>query len=632
MARAEQRKKLPVPALVGIIAAVVVIALLAAYCGLCKWVQDNGRLLPGAQAQNGEGAVVLELGGLSQQEAVEQVAAYMDGHLEQRTLTLRYGEGKSAQLSGSLLSSDPQAAVNVGMEAKAAQPFLKLGLLWLGLGSEPVELSLSASSFTPEGEQEAKRLVERIADELYVAPVDFTYEIEGEELKLTTGVDGVEVDTEALLEQVRQALAAGETELTVETQPAPSKELTGEILAELVYVEPQASQLQEDGTLSPTVTGVSLDAEEAQAILDATAPGETCTIPVTITQPELDESAQYLFRDKLSSVTTPLDGVASRSYNVALAASSCNGTVIMPGQVFSYLGTIGNPSTENGYKMSTGYSNGETVDMVGGGVCQVSSCIYYCTVYANLEIVKRAAHAFTTGYIPNGLDATVYYPSLDYKFRNNTDYPIKIVAGVSGNYLTVSFYGTKTDDSYVTTQRYTISTTPRSTVYTPAASVPLGTTKVKTTPYTGYEVEVYRCVYDGNGNLISRTYENYSKYSKRDKVILFNPADAGSLGLAPDGTPLPDGPVDPTPPVSEEPTPPVSTEPTPPASEEPTTPPTAEPTPPASEQPTTPPTAEPTTPPTAEPTPAPTAEPTTPPSQEQPPATTDPDPAATTQG
>ena len=582
MEQSEQKKRLPAPALAGIIAAAVIVILIGAYCGLCKWVQGNGRLLPGVQAQDSTGAVVLDLGGVNEQDAVSQISAYMEEHLEGRTITLRYGEGKHVELSGSMLESDPQAAVDRGMTAKADQPFLKLGILWLGLGRETVALPMDALSFTQEGEREARRLLEQIAEELYVAPVDFTYEVGDEELTLTRGTDGEEVDVEALMDQVREAMASGQTELTVETQTVPTAELNGEILAELVHVEPQASQVLEDGTISPTVVGMSVDPAEAQAILDQTAPGESCVIPVIFLHPDLSEAEEYLYRDRLSTVTTYLDGVYARSYNVGLAASSCNGTVILPGEVFSYLGTIGNPSTANGYMMSTGYANGETVDMVGGGICQVSSCIYYCTVYANLEIVNRAAHAFTTGYIPNGLDATVYYPSLDYKFRNNTDHPIKIVAYVSGNTVTVSFYGTKTDDTYVQTQRYTTSTTPWETVYEPDESIPRGTTKVKTTPYTGYEVDVYRCVYSADGTLLSRTYENHSRYAKRDKVILFNPADAADLGLTPDGQPLPEGPVteEPTPaPTPSDPavTPSPAPSPDPTPSQEPT--PSVEPTP-----------------------------------------------------
>ena len=580
MEQSKEKKRLPVPALIGIIGAVAVLILVGAYCGLCKWVQDNGRLLPGVQAQDSAGAVVLDLGGVAEQDAVSQMADYMQEHLERQVLTLRYGDGKSVELPGSLLESDPQSAVDQGMEAKAAQPFLRLGLLWLGLGREPVSLPLNALSFTQVGERQARQMLEQIAQELYVAPVDFTYELGDEELTLTRGVDGAQVDVDALMEQVLEALAAGQTKLTVDTETVPTAELNGEILAELVHVEPQASQVLEDGTITPTVVGVGVDPAEAQAILNETGPGETCTIPVIFIQPDLSESEQYLYQDLLSTVTTNLDGVYARTFNVVRAAASCNGVVILPGEVFSYLGTIGNPSTANGYMMSTGYANGETVDMVGGGICQVSSSIYYCTVYANLEIINRAAHAFTTGYIPNGLDATVYYPSLDYKFRNNMEHPIKIVAYVSGNRLTVSFYGTKTDDTYVQTQRYTTSTTPWETVYEPDASIPRGTTRVKTTPYTGYEVDVYRCVYDGNGNLISRTYENHSRYAKRDKVILFNPADAPSLGLTPEGDPLPGGPVTEEPAPSTEPTP--SPEPSP--SPEPT--PAPEPTPSATVEPT----------------------------------------------
>lgn len=575
----KQKRALPGPAVVGIVVGAVILILVGAYCGLCAWVRGNGCLLPGVQAQDGAGAVVLDLGGAPQQEAVGQLAAHLEEDLDGRSITLRYGDGERVELSGSLLTSNPQAAVEHGMQDKAAQPFLKLGLLWMGLLRQETVLPLTTLSFTEEGEAQARQILEPIAQQLYVAPVEFSYELGEDELTLTTGVDGQGVDVDALLQQICQAMSEGKRELTVETQVIPCQELNGEILAEAVRVEPQASQVLEDGTITPTVVGVSVDPAEAQEILNGLGQGETCTIPVIFLQPDLSESEQYLYQDLLSTVTTNLDGVYTRSYNVALSASSCNGVVVMPGQIFSYLGTIGNPSTANGYKMSTGYANGETVDMVGGGICQVSSSIYYCTVYANLEIISRAAHAFTTGYIPNGLDATVYYPSLDYKFRNNSEHPIKIVAYVSGNRLTVSFYGTKTDDTYVQTQRYTVSTTPWGTVYQPDPTVPQGTTKVKTTPYTGYEVDVYRCVYDGDGKLISRTYENHSRYAKRDRVILFNPVDAPSLGLTPEGDPLPEGgqTASPEPSPSAQPTP--STEPTPsPApSQEPV--PSVEPTP-----------------------------------------------------
>lgn len=552
MEHVRSKIKLTPPIIAGIVAGAAVLVLAGAYCGLCAWVSGNGRLLPGTIAQNHTQTVTLDLGGLTQDAAVEYMTSSMKEHLDTLELTLNYGEDQKVTISGSLLDVDPQAAVEYGMEEKKSRGFFSLGLAWLGAGSDPDPLSLSSSSFTPEGEKQVKEYIDQIAEAMHKDPVDFTYKLEDNSLKVTMGTDGAEVDKDALLEQISNALATGETSLTVETKPIPCAELTGEILSELVYQEPKAPTQDANGNLTPMVMGCSIDPEEAQGIIEQTKPGETCSIPVTITQPNLSQAASLLYQDLLSSNTSYLDGVASRSYNVALAASSCNGKILMPGETFSYLGTIGDPSQANGYKSSTGYSNGQTVAMDGGGVCQVSSAIYYCAVYANLDIVHRANHAFTVGYVPDGLDATVYYPSLDFKFRNNTDFPIKLVSYVSGGKLTVQIYGTNPSGTYVKTERYTRSTTEYTTVYEADSSIPRGTTKVKTTPYTGKVVDVYRCVYDANGKLLSRTFENTSRYSKRDKVILYNPADSGPWGEGtdankPDPTPAPTPKPTPTP-------------------------------------------------------------------------------------
>ncbi len=597
-------KKVPVGLIAGIAAAVVVIGLVGGYLGLCSWVQGNGCLLPGAVAVDDKGETVADLGKLSQEDALAIVSQEMDQRLNERKLTLLYGQGKRLELSGDLMAVTPETAVEVGMAAKEAQPLWKLGALWLGAMEEPTQLSLNAAAFTPEGEAKAKRLIQSIADELYVEPVDFTYELGDEAVTVTPGTDGQKLDTDALLTAVEEALTQGETQLQVEPDPLPGAELSGKVLSELVHIEPQAAGVDANGKLTPAVIGRSVNAEEAQAILDQAAPGEPCTIPLEFTPPGTTGNESLYYKDLLSSVTTNLDGVANRSFNVARAASFCNGKVIQPGEVFSYLGTIGDPSSRNGYKPSTGYQGGLTVPMDGGGVCQVSSCLYYCAVYANLDIVKRACHAFATGYIPNGLDATVFYPSLDFKFRNNTGFPIKIVAYAEGGAygkLTVQFYGSNPDGISVQTERYTTGSTAWTTVYEPNETIPRGTTKVDVTPYTGYEVDVYRCVYDANGKLISRTYENHSRYAKRDKKILYNPADEGPWGPAVDPSAEPS--VEPTPEVPPVTEPPVTQPPVtdPPATQPPVTDPPAT-QPPATEPPVV-------TPPPVEPTPEPTPEP-----------------------
>ncbi len=585
MERPTPKKKIPIGLIAGIAAAALTAAAVGGYFGLCAWVKDNDQLLPGAVAVDDKGAVVADLGKLGREDALGVVSQEMNARLNDRKLALLYGEGKRAELSGELMACSPEAAVDVGFTVKESQPFWKLGALWLGVAQEPTDLSLSAAAFTPEGEAKAKEVIQSIADELYVEPVDFTYELGAETVVVTPGTDGRKVDADALLSAVEGALAQGQTELKVEPEAVSGAELSGKSLSELIHVEPKAAGVDANGKLTPAVIGLSVNAEEAQSLLDAAAPGEPVTIPLEFTPPGTTGDESLYYKDLLSSVTTTVSGTSDRLHNVTLAASFCNGRVLQPGEVFSYLGAVSPISTAHGFQVGTGYQGGQTVDMVGGGVCQMSSSLYYCAVYANLEIVKRACHAFSTGYIPNGLDATVYSPSLDFKFRNDTGFPIKIMASVSGRKLTVQFYGSNPDGIKVETQRYTQSTTPWTTVYQPDATIPQGTTKVSVTPYTGYVVDVYRCVYDADGNLLSRTHENHSRYAKRDKVILYNPADSGPWGEGTvEPTPIPSEPVtgpDPTPSPSPVPSvdPVPSTDPVPSAEPTPSTGPAPEPTP-----------------------------------------------------
>ena len=570
------KKKIPAGLIAAIAAVTIAAAAAGGYFGLCGWVQNNGQLLPGAVARDDKGAAV-DLGRLSREDALSAVTQEMDQRLDSRKLTLLYGEGKKAELSGELMDCSPEGTVDVGFSAKKDTPFWKLGALWLGMAQEPHDLPLSAAAFTPEGREQAKEVIRSIASELDVEPVDFTYELGDETVVVTPGTDGQKVDTDALLEAVESALAQGAEELAVEPEAVSGAELSGQALSELIHIEPAPPGVDENGKLTPAVIGRSVNAQEAQELLDAAEPGQPVTIPLEYTPPGTSEDESMYYKDLLASVTTNMDGVANRSFNVNRAAESCNGKVLQPGEVFSYIGTIGDPSARNGYKTSTGYQNGETVPMDGGGVCQVSSSLYYCAVYSNLEIVRRACHAFSTGYIPNGLDATIYYPSLDFKFRNNTGFPIKIVAYTEGGAwgkLTVQFYGSNPDNIKVETQRYTLGSTGWTTVYQPDETIPQGTTKVKTTPYTGYSVDVYRCVYDASGNLLSRTFENHSTYAKRDKVILYNPLDSGPWG---EGTAQPPAVTDPPAEPTQDPWSPPSQDPWTPPSQDPWVPPSQDP-------------------------------------------------------
>lgn len=557
----KEKRKVPIAVIAVIVALALVALVVGGYCGLCKWVQDNGRLMPGTVACDATGEVSMDLSGMLAPDAVLSMSKRMSEHLARRVVTITYGDGQSEQINGSYLSVDPKTPVDYAVAYKAQIPFLKLGLLWLGLTEDPVSLSLSAAMLTEEGEREAERIAQYIAETVYIAPVDYTCQLDeaGENVLVKQGCEGRELDADALARMLKQTLLMGNASLEAEYIPLSAKFVDAQTIYDMVYKAPVDPYLQDNGRLSLPVDGVTIDLDAAVETLAATAPGGECVIPLLRVAPDFATCQDILYQDVLAENVSRMDGVPDRSFNVKRAAELCNEVVLMPGEVFSYLGTVWNEQVRNSYMMGTGYANGKTVDMYGGGICQVSSAIYYCTVYSNLEIVKRANHAFLVTYVPKGLDATVYSPTLDFKFRNNTPYPIKIVTTSDESdwgSVTVKILGSKTDDTYVQPEIIELYSVPWETVYKPDNTIPVGTTKVDVTPYTGYAVDVYRCVYDGEGNLISRTYENFSKYAKRDKVILFNPADAERLGLNPDGTPLPKpaaAPVEPeTPAVSDE--------------------------------------------------------------------------------
>lgn len=154
------------------------------------------------------------------------------------------------------------------------------------------------------------------------------------------------------------------------------------------------------------------------------------------------------FPDKLATFTTAYINNANRTTNLRLAADKINGTVIMPGETFSYNTIVGERTIAAGYRNAAIYENGQVVDGLGGGICQVSSTLYNSVLMSNLEVVERSNHMFLTTYVGGGRDATVAYGSLDFKFKNNRDYPIKIGAEVSNGYCTVAIYGLKKDDDY----------------------------------------------------------------------------------------------------------------------------------------------------------------------------------------
>ncbi len=363
-------------------------------------------------------------------------------------------------------------------------------------------------------------------------------EIKGDTLEVVKGASAVEIDESELMSLVKTALEDMKYgPLDYEVEVNASVELDIDELYNSICCEAKDAYYdKEKKEVVESVTGVDFNKAEAQKLWDAAELGETVKIPLELTEPE--RTTEYvesrLFADDLGeTVTTSLAGsTQNRITNVQLAAASIDGIILAPGEQFSYNDALGERTTERGYKAAGAYSGGQVVQEVGGGICQVSSTLYYAALLANLQIDVRTCHYFPVGYLPAGLDATVSWGGPEFKFTNNRDWPIKIEASVdtAKNTVSVHIVGTDEDGSYVQ--------------MTYATWLVYGNSEYPETA-TGYKAATYRSVFDKNGNLLSKELEAYSEYHYHEEDIVY-PTPTPSP--TPEPTPT-EPPIEPTDPV-----------------------------------------------------------------------------------
>jgi vancomycin resistance protein YoaR len=449
-------------------------------------------------------------------------------------------------------------------------------------------------------------LLEQVTASLDQPVVQHQAQVGDSSILFTRGQAGMAVNTETTEAALLERISQGDfSDLPLEASITEPDDPDFQGLYEQVHTDPTDASLNPSTyEITPSSNGVSFDVTAAQTQFDSTQPGESYSIPLTVTQPQVttEKLQASLFADLLGEAKSTVKGSDNRASNVRLAGELCNGSIVLPGEEFSYWSKISPCSASQGFLPAPGYSGGKTVQTIGGGVCQMSSSIYYASLLSNLEIVERHNHTYAIDYLPDGCDAMFSGGYSDYRFKNNTAYPIKIVVKMVDRSLTVQIWGTKTDDTYVKIETKELSRTQPTTIYQIDDSVPAGTTKTEQTSYIGRKVEAYRCVYSANGTLLSKTLESVSNYQKRDAIVLVNSADAAKYGLEGGTT------TTTTTTTTPEPSPSASTTPAAQPSPSPSTTPSAEPSPePSPEQtpePTTP--AETTSTETATPSPSPT--------------------------
>jgi vancomycin resistance protein YoaR len=221
----------------------------------------------------------------------------------------------------------------------------------------------------------------------------------------------------------------------------------------------------------------------------------------------------------ISAYTTETTKNENRNTNIQLSAQAINGITVMPGETFSFNQTTGERTAAKGYKEAAAISGGQSRDEIGGGVCQTSSTLFNAVARANLEIVERNPHAWPSSYVEKGFDATVNWPGLDFKFKNNTDYPIFILAGYSKRKITVNLYGMNLGmDVHIDLESITTQEIPQPSGvnYVVNTSLTPGEQKKTVTGRKGYVVETWKVWYQGKREtkrelLFKTTYKAYQE-------------------------------------------------------------------------------------------------------------------------
>ena len=244
------------------------------------------------------------------------------------------------------------------------------------------------------------------------------------------------------------------------------------------------------------------------------------TASMNVVEPEFSEETAKEKYKTISSFTTKTTSNSKRNTNVKLSAEAINGTILQPGEEFSFNETVGQRTEAKGYKGAAAYNNGEVVEEIGGGVCQTSSTLYNAVLKAGLKTTKRQSHTYEPSYVTPGTDATVSWNGPDYRFVNNSSTAIGIRARYADQTVTVSIYGVPVLEEGVT---YTLRSKklkdidPPAPTYEEDPTLELNVEKVKSSGSKGTRLEIKK-----GDEIISQEVDHVVTYRGHAPVVLRN--------------------------------------------------------------------------------------------------------------
>lgn len=344
-------------------------------------------------------------------------------------------------------------------------------------------------------------------------------------LVIRLGTPGIGFDVNDVYKQVLDAYSLHVFLVSVKNVESVTdpQEVDLQKIYEEYYIEPKDASvnLQTFETI-PGSYGYGFDLEKAQKLLEEADYGEEIRIPMEYIAPDILDGDSF-YRDLLGSHQTRHTSSENRNTNLRLACEAINGTVIEPGKSFSFNRIVGQPTGGKGYKTAPVDTGAASDAILGGGISQVSSTLYYAALLSDLEITSRYPSSFAPSFIDFGLDAAVSWDRHDFSFRNNLGYPIMIQAEVSGGYVRIQIMGTEERSHYGMLDYDIVKTAdPKTEKKEFAFNNPEGYRdgEVIQEGVTGYTVKTYKVKYDSVTNAqISRDYIATTEYKSVDKII-----------------------------------------------------------------------------------------------------------------
>ena len=504
--------------LIIIIISIIVIIALSVIFALINI--DNERILKNVSIMG------IDVSNMTQEEAKIEIEEIINKKLDEE-LVLKQGEYETSMTAHQInavfdIETLVNEAYNIGRDGNIITN--NYGIIFTMLFGKEIDCILNYD------EDSLNEKIEDISSKLPDSVVQSSYYIEDENLIIVKGKEGLKIKSDELKNEIVQQIANINKKydiINIPTEETKPEEINLEEIRNEIYKEPQDAYVSTNEETNKTevhteVNGVdfAISMEEAEKILSEDKDEYTIPLEITIPENTLANLGEEAFPDEIATYTTRYDpSNKNRSNNIAISAEKIDGTIVMPGETFSYNQIVGERTIAEGYKEAGAYAGGKVIQDVGGGICQTSSTLYNAALYANLEIVDRSNHQFLTSYVSAGRDATVAWGSIDFQFKNNRTYPIKIEASAKNGVCTMSIYGIKEETEYeVIIQSVVLSYIPYTTKYENDSNLAEGEEIVEQSGYTGCTSEAYK-ILKLNGEVVSKTLLSKDTYDPMTRII-----------------------------------------------------------------------------------------------------------------